>query len=181
MIKKWEVLERKIILKDEWINIEASKCKLSNGTVIAPFYVNHVPDFVVVLPVTEEGNVILVRQYRHGIEKILLELPAGCIEMGEEPEKAAHRELFEETGCIGGIWKFLFKLSPDASKSSNYAWCFLAEGVKKTQSQHLDKTEEIEVVEMSISELEKILKEGQFVQAVHVAVLYALINSLSSK
>lgn len=98
MIKKWEVLERKTVLKDKWIDIEASKCRLSDGTVIEPFYVNHIPDFAVIVPVTEEGKIVLVRQYRHGVEEVLLELPAGCMEPGEEPEVSAHRELSEETG-----------------------------------------------------------------------------------
>ena len=175
MIKKWEVLERKTVLKDKWIDSEASKCRLSDGTVIEPFYVNHIPDFAVIVPVTEEGKIVLVRQYRHGVEEVLLELPAGCMEPGEEPEVSAHRELSEETGYTGGAWKFLFKLCPDASKSSNYAWCFVAEGVKKTQGQHLDETEELEIVEMTIPEVRKALREGKFVQAVHTAVLYAFI------
>lgn len=102
MIKKWEVLERKTVLKDKWIDIEASKCRLSDGTVIEPFYVNHIPDFAVIVPVTEEGKIVLVRQYRHGVEEVLLELPAGCMEPGEEPEVSAHRELSEETGYTGG-------------------------------------------------------------------------------
>lgn len=178
MIKKWEVLDRKTVLKDRWIDIEASKCRLSDGTVIEPFYVNHIPDFAVIVPVTEEGNVILVRQYRHGVEEVLLELPAGCMEPGEEPEIAARRELVEETGCTGGEWKFLFKLAPDASKSSNYAWCFLAKGVKRTQSQHLDETEELEIVEMTISEVREALEKGAFVQAVHAAALYAALGKI---
>lgn len=175
MIKKWEVLERKTVLKDRWIDIEASKCRLSDGTVIEPFYVNHIPDFAVIVPVTEEGKIVLVRQYRHGIEEVLLELPAGCMEPGEEPEISAHRELAEETGYTGGDWEFLFKLCPDASKSSNYAWCFVAKGVKKTQGQHLDETEELEIVEMTIPEVKKALREGKFVQVVHTAALYAFI------
>lgn len=175
MVKKWEVLDRKTVLEDKWIHIEASKCKLSDGTIIEPFYVNHIPDFAVIVPVTEEGNVVLVRQYRHGVEEVLLELPAGCMEAGEEPEISARRELAEETGCTGGEWEFLFKLSPDASKSSNYAWCFLAKGVRRTQVQHLDETEELEIVEMPVSEVREALDKGQFVQAVHAAALYAFL------
>ena len=172
MIKKWEVLERKTVLKDKWIDIEASKCRLSDGTVIEPFYVNHIPDFAVIVPVTEEGKIVLVRQYRHGVEEVLLELPAGCIEAGEDPKDGAARELLEETGYKAGSLEFLCKIAPNASNCTSYAQCYLARNVFPAAAQNLDETEALEVVELEGEEVKRLLREGGVEQAVHVAALY---------
>ena len=88
----WKILDETTVIKDSWIDMRASTCQLPGGMVIAPFYVNHLPDFAVVVAVTPEHRVIMVRQYRHGVEKVLLELPAGCIEAGEDPKDGAARE-----------------------------------------------------------------------------------------
>lgn len=107
----WKILDETTVIKDSWIDMRASTCQLPGGMVIAPFYVNHLPDFAVVVAVTPEHRVIMVRQYRHGVEKVLLELPAGCIEAGEDPKDGAARELLEETGYKAGSLEFLFKIT----------------------------------------------------------------------
>ena len=105
----WKTLSETTILKDPWIDLRASTCLLPSGMTITPFYVNHLPDFAVVVAVTPAPapKVILVRQYRHGAGKVLLELPAGCIEPGEDPEAGAARELLEQ-----GLQHFLVKKFP---------------------------------------------------------------------
>lgn len=168
----WKVLDETTVIKDAWIDMRASTCRLPGGMVIAPFYVNHLPDFAVVVAVTPEHKVILVRQYRHGVEKVLLELPAGCIEPGEDPEAGAARELLEETGYKAGSMEFLFKIAPNASNCTSYAQCYLARDVFSAAAQQLDDTEALEVVEMEGEEVKRFLREGRFEQAVHVAALY---------
>lgn len=168
----WNVLDETTVIRDPWIDMRASTCRLPGGRVISPFYVNHLPDFAVVVAVTPEHRVILVRQYRHGVEKVLLELPAGCIEPGEEPQDGAARELLEETGYKAGSLEFLFKICPNASNCTSYAQCYLARDVFLAEAQNLDETEALEVVEMDGEEVKRLLREGGFEQAVHVAALY---------
>lgn len=175
---KWKILERKTIIKDPWIDLEASRCQLPNGKIIEPFYVNRARDFVVVVAITEDGNLLAERQYRHGVEQVLLELPAGAIEEGEAPETAARRELMEETGYQADSLEFLFKIAPNASSSSNYAWCYLARNVKYAGPQHLDETEALEVLEIPLAQLPAMLGRGEFQQAVHVAPLYRALELL---
>ena len=79
-IKPWICNGSRTIVKDRWIDLHADDCALPDGTKISPFYVNDVPDFVVVVAVTVDGDFVFVRQYRHGTRQILLELPAGCME-----------------------------------------------------------------------------------------------------
>lgn len=175
---KWEILEKKAVIDMPWLHVEASKCRLPDGTVIDPFYVYHMPDFVVVAALTKDEELILVRQYRHGVEKVLLELPAGMIEAGEKPEQAAARELLEETGYQAESMEFLFKTAPNASNCDNYAYCFLARDARKVTEQHLDPTEDLVTEAASLEEAERILRGGGFEQAVHIAILYRVIELL---
>ena len=168
----WKILDETTVIKDSWIDMRASTCRLPGGMVIAPFYVNHLPDFAVVVAVTPEHRVIMVRQYRHGVEKVLLELPAGCIEAGEDPKDGAARELLEETGYKAGSLEFLFKIAPNASNCTSYAQCYLARNVFPAAPQNLDETEALEVVELEGEEVKRLLREGGVEQAVHVAALY---------
>ena len=168
----WKILDETTVIKDSWIDMRASTCQLPGGMVIAPFYVNHLPDFAVVVAVTPEHRVIMVRQYRHGVEKVLLELPAGCIEAGEDPRDGAARELLEETGYKAGSLEFLFKIAPNASNCTSYAQCYLARNVFPAAPQNLDETEALGVVELEGEEVKRLLREGGVEQAVHVAALY---------
>ena len=144
-----------------------------DGTKISPFYVNDVPDFVVVVAVTVDGDFIFVRQYRHGTRQILLELPAGCMEPTDaDPAAGAARELFEETGYAGSEPVFLCKVAPNAACISNFAHCYLITDCKRVSGQHLDATEDLEIVVMSAEETKKLMTNGGLVQAVHVAAMY---------
>jgi 8-oxo-dGTP pyrophosphatase MutT (NUDIX family) len=106
------------------------------------------------------------------VEKVLLELPAGCIEAGEDPKDGAARELLEETGYKAGSLEFLFKIAPNASNCTSYAQCYLARNVFPAAPQNLDETEALEVVELEGEEVKRLLREGGVEQAVHVAALY---------
>jgi ADP-ribose pyrophosphatase len=87
------------------------------------------PDAAIVFPVTGDGEVVLVRQYRPPLERMELGLPAGLIEEGEVPQAAARRELAEETGYGGGGWEPLGALASSPSLKNNWAYLFLARGV----------------------------------------------------
>lgn len=176
----WEILSTRTLVKDPWIDLRASRCRLPGGTVIEPYYVNHTPDFVVVVAVDRRGRLVMVRQYRHGLEQVLLELPAGMIEPGEEPAYAAKRELLEETGYRADRMEFLFKVAPNASSVSNYAWCYLARGVEKAGGQSLDETEALEALEMDMEKVKGLLASGGIVQAVHVAALYRALQQMEA-
>ena len=78
----WKVLKRDIVFQDTWVQLEASSCELPDGRIIEPFYIHRDPNFAVVVAVTKDQRLVLVRQYRHGAEKVLVELPAGPVEKG---------------------------------------------------------------------------------------------------
>ena len=83
-----------------WLKVAKETCELPNGKVIDDFYTLWQPDWVLILARTTEGKWVMTEQYRHGTGKIALEFPAGIIDKGETPEKAAIRELQEECGYV---------------------------------------------------------------------------------
>ena len=120
---------------------------------------------------------IVIRQYRHAAEEVILELPGGCIDPGESPEQAIVRELLEETGYQFESIERLCTLYANPSTSGNITTSFLATGGKKIQEQHLDGREEIEVFKVTVDELKKMALENHFPQALHAsAVFHALIH-----
>lgn len=178
---KWKLLSSRTVIKDNWVHLTADDCQMPNGTMIAPFYVSHAPDFVVVIAVTEDGKMPMIWQYRHGLQEVLLEVPAGCVEPGESFEEAAKRELLEETGYQAENVEFLCKTAPNASCLTNYAWCYLAKGAKKVGGQHLDVTEEIAVELMEIEQVKAALRNGGIQQAVHMAAMYRAFEVLDEE
>lgn len=169
---KWKMISDEVVKRDRWVHLRAGRWLLPNGREIAPYYVYRSRDFIVTAALDTDGNFICVRQFRPGIEEVTTEFPAGAIEDGEEPETAARRELLEETGSRAERWTFLGRIAPNATIAGNYAYIFLAEGCRKTDTQHLDETECMDAVLLSPEALRRMIGEGAFVQAVHVAAYY---------
>ena len=97
-MKPWKLLDSENLVDVPWLKVAKEKCELPNGKVIDDFYTLWQPDWVMILPRTKDGKWVMTKQYRHGIQKIALEFPAGIIDKGETPELAAIRELQEECG-----------------------------------------------------------------------------------
>ena len=174
-IKEWKVLESEYLVRRPWLTARRDRLELPDGRIIPEYYVLEYPDWVNVIAITKDGQLVMERQYRHAARKISLELPCGVMEEGETPLEAAQRELLEETGFGGGQWKKLMELSPNPSAMSNTTHCFLAIGVEKIAEQHLDETEELSVLFMTKEEVKRMLNENQICQALMVAPLYKYI------
>jgi len=143
---------------------------------VDPYYVYDFATWVGALPVTEEGKIIMIRQYRHALGEVCIEIPGGCVDDTDASNEAAiRRELLEETGYTFSQVDYLGKISPNPSTNSNYLHMFLARGGKKTSQQQLDENEEIEVIEMTMDELKHLLRTNQLLQSMHVScILYGL-------
>ena len=173
---KWKVLSSEYILNDDWLKVRKEKCLTPSGKVVDPYYVYDFPTWVAALPVTEEGKIVLIKQYRHALGDVSLELPGGCVDDEDENlESAAARELMEETGYTFDSYEWLGKISANASTNSNWLHMFLARGGKKTGQQQLDHNEEIDVMEVTIPELKLLLTENKIAHSMHVScIMYAL-------
>lgn len=173
---KWKTLSSEYLFYDRWFKVRKEKCESPSGKIIDPYYVYEFPEWVAALPITENGEVILIRQYRHAAGETGIEIPGGCVDDTDKNLQAAvARELLEETGYSFSSFDYLGKISPNTSTNSNFLHMFLARGGIKTAAQKLDENEEIEIVLVSLKELKQLLRENRIMQSMHVScILYAL-------
>ncbi|MFK8184022.1 MAG: NUDIX hydrolase [Phormidesmis sp.] len=176
-IYKWKTLSSKMAFEHRWYRLRQDTVLLPNGHVIDDFFVSERPDIATVLPITTDGQVVFVRQYRHGIGKILLELPAGTFEAEEAPLTVAKRELAEETGYTSDDWGAIATFYNSPVKQTNRIHLFKAENVRFTEAQQLDITEDIAVVTKPIDEISQLIKSGELCVSGTLTALYLGLGS----
>ena len=169
---KWETLSSEYLIKRPWLTARRDAVRLPNGVVQEEYYVLEYPDWINVIAMTTDGQMILERQYRHALGETSYEIVAGVMEKAETPEQAARRELMEETGFGGGVWTSLMEISANPSTMTNLCHCFMAMGVERMGSQHLDHTEYLEVYFFKPEEVWQMLLAGEFRQSLMAAPLW---------
>ncbi len=147
MVKDWQVLERHRTEDYRLFQIETKKVRSPRTHAEMEVQAIHFPDWVVVLPITMDQKVVMVRQYRHGNEKICLELPGGLVDPEDDsPLSAVGRELSEETGYVAKKIVRLGKTYPQPAVLSNRCFFYLAEDVTPVGQVSLDAGEDIGLV-----------------------------------
>ena len=172
----WKILSFEYLFNDLWFKVRKDKCITPQGKIVDPYYVYEFPTWVTAVALTEDGKVVLEKQYRHALGETCIEIPGGCVDDTDSSlEDAIKRELLEETGYSFSSYEYLGKISANPSTNSNLMHMFLAKGGKKIASQDLDHNEEIEIDLVSIAELKQMLRENKIVQSMHVTcIMYAL-------
>ena len=173
---KWKILSSEYLFSDLWFKVRKDKCETPEGKIVDPYYVYEFPTWVTAVAITEEGKIILERQYRHALGEECIEIPGGCVDDTDASfEEAIKRELLEETGYSFSSYEYLGKISANPSTNSNLMHMFLAKGGKKVASQALDHNEQIELDLVTVEELKQMIRENKIVQAMHVTcIMYAL-------
>jgi len=174
----WKRLGSARLLENRYFSLRSDRLLLPGGGIKDPYYVIERPDAVIVFPLTVGGEVVLVRQYRPPLEMMELGLPAGLVEEGESPEAAARRELAEETGYTGGQWEPLGSLASSPSLKDNWAYLFLARGVKETAAPDPDEHELVEVVRAPLREISNLVHSGKIVSSSGVAAVMLTLERL---
>lgn len=175
---KWKVLSSEYLFTEPWLTIRRDKCELPNGKLMPAFYVQEYPEWASAFALTKDNKVVMIKQYRHGIEEITIEVPGGVVDNGEEPGAAIRRELMEETGYAFDAFEFLGKVCANPSTGDNYMHMYLAKGGEKVGEQMLDESEDVEVVIYSIDEVKQLIRENKIVQSLHVSCIFYALNKL---
>ncbi len=170
-IRKWTTLSAKLVFDHRWYQLRQDTVALPNGQIVDDYFVSLRPDIATVLPITADGQVVFVRQYRHGVGEILLELPAGTFNPKEEPLAVAQRELAEETGYVGEEWAAIATFYNNPVKQNNRIHLFKAQPVKLAQQQQLDATEDIEVVLRPVEAIPALIASGEICVAGTITAL----------
>ena len=177
--RKWRVLKSTPLLNlGPWLNVRQEVVELPNGTQIPAWFVMDFPNWVNVIAITQEGDFVMIDQYRHALGKTHYELVAGVVDEGETPLQAAMRELSEETGYEGGEWQAFMQLSPNPTNHTNMSYTFLATGVEKMREPHQEPSEDIHVHILTPDEVQQLLTSGEIIQALHAAPLWKYFASL---
>jgi 8-oxo-dGTP pyrophosphatase MutT (NUDIX family) len=175
----WEIINSKYVVKDRWLTLRADECRKANGQIIAPYYVLEYPPWVNVLALTPQHNVVLIKQYRHGVRQVILELPGGAVdEQDASILDAAQRELREETGYEAEEWREGGTFCASPSNHTNTAHCFLAFGARHVTEPQRETSEDIEVVLMPLGGFIESAYQGQLRHSHHVAALFLPLRAL---
>ena len=140
------------------------------------FYVIESPDWVNIAAVTEDDNLVFIRQFRHGISGSTLEIPGGMVDDGEEPVISAKRELLEETGYDSDEFIEIGMVHPNPAIFNNVCYTFLAKSAKKISEPVFEGSEDIATILHPISDIKKLIKTGQITHSIVINALYFYLN-----
>lgn len=176
-LKEWKQLSFEYIHEETWFKLRRDRVLKGNGGEMYPYYVLEYTNWATVFPVTSEGKVIMMKQYRYGLGEWSIEIPGGIMDPHEtNPLEAGKRELLEETGYSCGQIREVAKVAPNPATANNLMHIFLATDCELTHEQSFDPHEELELMLMDIGEVKKMLRENKIIQSLHVtAMFYALL------
>lgn len=165
-MQKWQVIKTEDVSPNKWFPVFRDTVKTSKGDIVDDFYYGRLGKIVLILPITKDNEVIFVRQYRHGVKEVMIELPAGMVEGEEALESRAVKELEEEIGVAydEDNLKFLGKSIPVPHKLDMTVYSYLAKDVELTLTQKLEKLEDLEIVGIPSKEIFDLVEKGEINQ-----------------
>ncbi|WP_033540958.1 NUDIX hydrolase [Planococcus sp. CAU13] len=178
-MKAWQTTNSEYLYKTPFGNLRKDTCRLPNGMTINDYYVSEFSDWVNAVVITEDGELVLVEQYRHGGQNFYLEIPAGKIEAGETDEEGILREVREETGYTSLEKPVLigeFMVNPAAQ--NNKIKTFLVMGAYKAGDQQLDETEDIRVKLIDFKEFGRLIREREIQTQLFTASAYYMAKAV---
>ena len=155
MIQDWTIIKRERVADYKIFSLQKKQVRSPRTGEIREMHAIEFPDWVLILALTPQQEVVMVRQYRHGTEQVHLELPGGLVDPDDVTlELSARRELLEETGFTVSNIRLIGECYPQPAVLSNRCYFYLAQGAVKAQQQNLDAGEDIEILTMPFKEFQ---------------------------
>ncbi len=176
MIKNWLRIKDKVLSETRIFTLMEVLDRSPYNSREHTFCVIDSPDWVNLVPVTEQGEIVMIRQYRHGSQQVTLEIPGGMIDAGEEPADAAMRECQEETGYIVDQVSPLGVLNPNPALFGNSLHTFFGHVVAIDDKVHVSETEKTEVELVPVSDIRRLLLDGTIDHALVCATLWRFLD-----
>lgn len=155
----WKTLENNRIYENRWITLYKDKVQVSTSGDTIEYTWYKSPDVVIIVPFLDDSTLVMIKQFRYPLQKILLEFPAGHIDSGENMTTTAKRELLEETGYIARVIEHVYSYHPSVSKSRQLVHLFKATDLTNDKPRY-EATEVITDIEtISVSQLKDLIKE----------------------
>lgn len=163
-LQKWTLISKKDVSPSNWLPVEERVYRLPNGMMVDDFTVVTLADVAMVVPITKDKKVVLTKQYKPGVNDIVLQFPAGRLENKHKNlDELALHELEEEVGIKADpsqLTQFA-KFSGFSTKASEIVYVYIAKDCEFNSKQNLDPTEEIEIVAVSFDEMDALVESGQ--------------------
>lgn len=179
----WQVLRTQLLLDcSPWFRVVADDLLLPDGQRVENFYRIEAPDFVMIFALGDDGRVLALRGYKHGVGRVVFQLPAGYMDRANEsPLACAQRELLEETGHVADEWRSLGSLSVDGNRGLGRAQLFLAQGLRAVAPPDSGDLETLVIEWLPLDELRRRWRAGEFDNATATATIGLALDALSEK
>ena len=175
----WKVVQERELLRTRLgVHVSEQTIQLPDETLVSDYLQIKMPSYTTVLPVTDDGFVVCIRQYKHGIGTVALTLPGGSIEHGEIPLDSAKRELLEETGFRCAKWQELGEFVVGANQGLGRAHLFLAKNGQKVKEPDSGDLEDMKVELLAIGQLKQALLLREFPVLSHACAIALSVSHL---
>ena len=175
-LRPWRIVSSEYRIDTKFLRLRVDRVELPSGVVVDEYYVRESRGFCIIFALTADGDVLLVRQYKHGAAQIIIELPAGMIDADESPATCAARELTEETGYAGSPPEFVRTFFADPTNATAQFHLFIVRDAALTRAPQFDVTEDIEVQLASVDEVRAMALDGRISGASQVAAVLVSLN-----
>lgn len=178
----WKVHSEEIVFETPYIRARQQRCETMRGAIVDPYHVFDLPNWAAMLAITPDHHAVLVRNYRHGSQRVMLELPGGIID-DDDPntEHAVARELREETGYSADRVFALPPIHPYPGRFRQMAYPYLGIGAVKAHEQALEDDEDLEVITMPLGDAFRVFADGSTDIAIaHAGIMLAARHLITS-